>query len=118
MEIVGLVWQLVHYAVFSPTLGHCYCSLGLGQNDLTRSWKFWDSSSSSDVSGACSTDSDDVPRNMTGNALGLPPLSPLYLMCAQDLLPYCPWLAICSLHCMAAAESCLAKYQAEQEWYG
>ena len=42
-----------------------------------------------DLSGACSTESDDVPRNMAENALALPHLTP-HLVAVQDLITILP----------------------------
>ena len=45
--------------------------------------------------------------------------SHLTLVAIKTFSPYCQCLALCSLPCcMAAGESCFAKYQAEQEWFG
>ena len=45
-----------------------------------------DYSSSSDLSGACSTDSDDVPRSRAENCLVLPPLLNPHSDDLQDLI--------------------------------
>ena len=111
---VGLVWSISHYAIFSLTLGHC-CWKGCTfdkkvevrrlQLIIWSQWclqhrKWW-----------CA---QEPGRKCSCSA----PSHLLHCLLYKTLSPYCQCLVICSLHCMAAGESCLAGYQAKQEWYG
>ena len=70
--------EFCHYAVLYPALEHCFWKWIC----LARKLRNEDFSSSSDVSGACSTEGDDVQRNMDENGLVLPPLPLTLVVCS------------------------------------